>query len=161
MEINSASIDNNIVHVGSQRRSFHCDEWTSTKIIIHEFAKLPRNETIISPEFKCLDHQWCLVIPKLRGDYIPMHLVSASSKKSINIEYMITVRDKNDEQVYKSIRKDYCFYSLNPMDCETTNRMGESFNIMGYVQALGYMKSLASDPLNTHLSLSRLITHVK
>lgn len=72
-----------------------------------------------------------------------MHLVSAP-KKSINIEYMFTVRDKNDKQVYKSIRKVYCFNSFNPMDCETTNRMG-------YVQALGYIREYGALVIKVHM----------
>jgi hypothetical protein len=64
---------------------------------------------------------------------------------------MFTVRDKNDEQVYKSIRKVYCFNSFNPMDCETTNRMGESFNRMGYVQALGYMREYGALVIEVHM----------
>ena len=79
-----------------------------------------------------------------------MHLVSASNKK-IGVEYMFTVRDRNDEQVYKSIRKVYCFNSFNPMDCETTNRMGESFDRMGYVQALGYMREYGALVIEVHM----------
>jgi len=37
------------------------------------------------------------------------------------------------------------------MDCETTNRMGESFNIMGYVQALGYMKEYGALVIEVHM----------
>ena len=127
-------MSDNIVHVGSPRRSFHCG--TSTKIIIHGFAKLPRNDSVVSPEFKCLDHQWCLAIPTLRGSDITMHLVSASNKK-IGVEYMFTVKNQNDEQVYKSESRYHCFNSLNPMDWKSQNEMS-------YEKALDYVREFGA-----------------
>ena len=135
--------DSNIVHVGSPHRSIHFVEWTSTKVIIHGFAKIPRNDSVVSPEFKCLDHQWCLAIPTLRGSDITMHLVSASNKK-IGVEYMFTVKNQNDEQVYKSESRYHCFNSLNPMDWKSQNKMC-------YDKALDYVREFGALVIEVHM----------
>ena len=78
----------------------------------------------------------------IRGSDITVHLVSASKK--VSTSSMFTVKDKNDEQVYKSVKNEYCFDTLNPMDWESHTRMG-------YEKALEYIRVYGALVIEVHM----------
>ena len=89
------------VEVGTPPSSMSNDnEWEIIQIRYHDFENLTtiRNEYVISPEFTCFGHTWCLklypggAVDSTDGK-VGIFLFNMSNK-SITLQYGFTVRDK-------------------------------------------------------------------
>ena len=91
-------MSNNIVDVGTPPDDI--DEWTTTVVRFHGFAKLTtRGERVDSPEFSCFGHQWRLVLypggtANSHEGYAALNLGNFSNT-GIKIQFGYSFRDAN------------------------------------------------------------------
>lgn len=94
----SSGLHNPSVHVGIPASDIQ-DDWVTTYVFFHGFAKMPteRGKFVMSPKFYCLGHEWSVALYPRGKEGVADGMISVSltshSSHTIIVDYAIAVRD--------------------------------------------------------------------